>query len=68
VVVEALVTAIAMAVGGVAWLLTYNPLEPGSITGAPRGRAAWSKADTGAGDIVYTSAQGSPASSRSASK
>lgn len=59
-VVATLVTAIAMAVGGVAWLLTYSPLEPGSITGAPGGTAAWSSADTGVGDIVYYVSAGKP--------
>ena len=59
-VVAALVTAIAMAVGGVAWLLTYSPLEPGSLTGAPGGSAAWSAADTGVGDVVYYVSAGKP--------
>ena len=59
-VVAALVTAIAMAVGGVAWLLTYSPLGPGSISGAPGGSAAWSAADTGVGDVVYYVSTGKP--------
>ena len=59
-VVAALVTAIAMAVGGVAWLLTYSPLEPGSLGGAPGGSAAWSAADTGVGDVVYYVSAGKP--------
>ncbi len=61
VVVATLVTAIAMAVGGVAWLLTYSPLEPGSLFGAPGGSAAWSAADTGVGDVVYYVSAGKPA-------
>ncbi len=59
-VVAALVTAIAMAVGGVAWLLTYSPLGPGSVSGAPGGSAAWSAADTGVGDVVYYVSAGKP--------
>ena len=58
--VAALVTAVAMAVGGIAWLLTYSPLEPGSITRAPGGTAAWSSADTGVGDVVYYVSAGKP--------
>ncbi|MGH3045354.1 MAG: hypothetical protein ACRDM2_11535 [Gaiellaceae bacterium] len=58
--VATLVTAIAMAVGGVAWLLTYSPLEPGSLSGAPGGSAAWSAADTGVGDVVYYVSAGKP--------
>jgi hypothetical protein len=67
-VVAALVTAIAMAVGGVAWLLTYSPLEPGALSGAPGGSAAWSAADTGVGDVVYYVSAGRPGASRSASR
>ena len=60
-VVAALVTAIAMAVGGVAWLLTYKPLEPGSAFAGPeQGTLAWSRADTGIGDVVYYVSIGKP--------
>jgi hypothetical protein len=60
VLVAALATVLAMLVGGVAWLLTYSPLEPGSVGGSPGGTAAWSQADTGVGDIVYYVSAGKP--------
>jgi hypothetical protein len=58
--VASLLAAIALLVGGVAKLLTYSPLEPGSVGGAPGGTAAWSQADTGVGDIVYYVSAGEP--------
>jgi hypothetical protein len=61
VLVAALATSVAMLVGGVAWLLTYSPLNPGSLSGAPGGSAAWSAADTGVGDVVYYVSVGKPA-------
>jgi hypothetical protein len=61
VLVAALATAVVMLVGAVAWLLTYSPLEPGSLSGAPGGTAAWSVADTGVGDVVYYVSAGKPA-------
>jgi hypothetical protein len=59
--VASLLTAVALAVGAVAWLLTYSPLEPGSVGGSPRGTAAWTQADTGVGDLVYYVSAGKPA-------
>jgi hypothetical protein len=61
VLVAALATAMVMLVGAVAWLLTYSPLRPGSLSGAPQGSAAWSEADTGVGDVVYYVSAGKPA-------
>jgi len=60
VIVAALATAVTMLVGAVAWLLTYSPLQPGSVGGSPGGTAAWSQADTGVGDIVYYVSAGKP--------
>jgi hypothetical protein len=61
VLVATLATAVAMLVGAVAWLLTYSPIKPGSLSGAPGGTAAWSAADTGVGDVVYYVSAGKPA-------
>jgi hypothetical protein len=61
VLVAVLATAVTMLVGGVAWLLTYSPLEPGTLTSTPGGSAAWSGADTGVGDIVYYVSAAEPA-------
>ena len=58
--VASLLTAVALFVGGVAWLLVYSPLKPGSVGGSPGGTAAWSQADTGVGDIVYYVSAGQP--------
>ena len=58
--VAALATVVVMLFGGVAWLLTYSPLRPGSLSGAPGGSAAWSVADTGVGDVVYYVSAGKP--------
>ena len=56
----AMATGVVMLLGVVAWLLTYSPLEPGSLSGAPSGSAAWSEADTGVGDVVYYVSAGKP--------
>ena len=58
--VASLLTAVALFVGGVAWLLVYSPLKPGSVGGSPERTAAWSQADTGVGDIVYYVSAGQP--------
>jgi hypothetical protein len=60
VVVAAFATVVVMLFGGLAWLLTYSPLRPGSLSGAPGGSAAWSVADTGVGDVVYYVSAGKP--------
>jgi len=59
-VVASLLTAGALAAGGLIWLLTDDPVELGSVWGAPAGTLAWSSADTGIGDTVYYVTEGTP--------
>lgn len=60
--VAALAAAVALVAGGVAWLLTHDPLREGSIGGAPDGTVEWTSVDTGVGDTVYYVSAAKPGS------
>jgi hypothetical protein len=53
VLVAALLTAVALLVGTATWLLTSDPLELDSLTGAPGGTLAWTEVDAGFADRLY---------------